>query len=103
MIRSFIILMEFFVLKGFTLGRQCGFFQNLIDLCLDTFILNTSFVIMKINNYQSDLSDVSATTATLLAGLCPIGVLSIARFDFWGATLYTIGACAVTFYTGCAG
>ena len=44
------------------------FFQNLIIYFLDTLILYLIFLIIKINNFRGDLSDISAKTATLSAG-----------------------------------
>ena len=42
------------------------FFQNQIDLFMDTLILKIIFLIIKLNNFRGDLRDISAKTATLV-------------------------------------
>ena len=46
---------------------QSSFFQNCIYLFQDTLILQIMFLIIKINNFRGDLSDISAKSATLVS------------------------------------
>ena len=45
--------------------QQRSFYENEIKFLLDILILHTYFLIIKISNFQGDLSDISAETATL--------------------------------------
>ena len=62
---------------GMTPSNQWSFFQNWIILFLDTLNQKIYFLIIKINIFWGDLSDISAKTATLLpiraADLCVLG------------------------------
>ena len=71
---------------------QWSFFSKLNQIFLDTLILKIYFLIMKINNFQGDLSSISAKTATLLVTSFHV---SFHALQFW--VVYThvaiVGMC----------